>query len=303
MTIDIKHLEYFIAIVENNYNLSKAAETLFVSQPALTKYIKEFENEESTKLFIRYKNRLVDLTPAGRRFLENARIVTNSYQQLMSDLRSKSDRMRGTVKLGIPPVVISVLFRTSIPKFILENPDINLEIIEAGASELERMLLLQEIDIAILLEPISHPNINSKRILSNQVVAIFNTQHPLAKEVGPVAYKELEKEKLVILNDSFMLHHQTIGNFKLANAIPDIFLQSGQWDLLVSICEKLNTVIILPAPILDRYPKSTIMTRPLEPSFGWFVSVSTLNNVYKNELTAYTEDFFVRNMPMNKVKN
>ena len=40
--MDVKHLEYFITIVESRFNISKAAEALYISQPALTKYIKEF---------------------------------------------------------------------------------------------------------------------------------------------------------------------------------------------------------------------------------------------------------------------
>ncbi|MFW7374272.1 LysR family transcriptional regulator [Vagococcus fluvialis] len=53
--MDIKHLEYFTTIVENNFNLSQSAKILLISQPGLTKFIKEFEEKEEVELFVRSK--------------------------------------------------------------------------------------------------------------------------------------------------------------------------------------------------------------------------------------------------------
>ena len=75
--MDIKHLEYFITIVENNFNLSQSAKILLISQPALTKFIKEFEEREDVELFVRSKWRLIDLTPLGKEFYENSCLDQN----------------------------------------------------------------------------------------------------------------------------------------------------------------------------------------------------------------------------------
>ena len=139
--MDVKHLEYFITIVESRFNISKAAEALYISQPALTKYIKEFESAEHVQLFIRYKGRLVDLTPAGHLFYDKAKDVVKQYHKLMDQLHQPQGLIRGTVRLGIPSLVLTSSCLTIIPKFIKENPNINLKITVDGAQKLQELLL------------------------------------------------------------------------------------------------------------------------------------------------------------------
>lgn len=291
--MNLKHLEYFITIVESNYNLSQAAKILHVSQPGLTKFIKEFEEEEGVELFVHSKGRLVDLTAIGKDFYQNALNVTTDYQKLLEDLRIKKSKISGTVKVGIPPVILTVLFRKSIPKFITENPEIKLEIVEAGAYELQKMLLLQEIDIAFLIEPISVPNIQQKVVLEDNVAVVMNKNHPLAHKESLLTYKDLANERLIILNHTFMLHHQILKNFTVNNVTPNIFFQSGAWDLLASMCENLDMVTLLPAPIIDYYSGDELACRYLEPSFPWIIKICRLENTYQNSLVTYVEEFFI----------
>jgi len=291
--MDIKHLEYYITIVENNYNLSKAAEVLHISQPGLTKFIKDFEAREKTELFVRYRGRLVGLTPSGTEFLENAKQVLGDYQHLMGNLRNKSQTVKGTVRVGIPPVILTVLFHDAIPKFISENPDINLQIVEAGAYELQKMLLLQEIDMAFLISPITTPNIVHRPVFKNNVSVIFGDKNSLTKsKKNALKYEDLANHKLVILNDSFMLHHQIMKNFNLAGITPKIVFQSGNWDLLVSMCDSVATLTILPTPIIGYYSHGTLQSKPFEPEFPWTVEVCKLANIYQNNIIEHTENYF-----------
>ncbi|MFC6346640.1 LysR family transcriptional regulator [Vagococcus carniphilus] len=291
--MDIKHLEYFTTIVENNFNLSQSAKILLISQPGLTKFIKEFEDKEDVELFVRSKGRLVDLTPIGKEFYQNALLVLEQYDKLMQDLRINKETIKGTIKVGIPPVILTVLFKKAIPQFILENPNIQLEIVEAGAYELQKMLLLQEIDIAFLIDPITTNNIQSKTVVEDQAVVVFNTQHPFAESKEPLTYNDLANERIILLNSTFMIHHQIKKNFQVASITPHIFFESGAWDLLASMCESLDLVTILPAPIVPHYSENTLLSRPITPHFSWTVKICRLENVYHNHLVEFVEDFFI----------
>lgn len=291
--MDIKHLEYFTTIVENNFNLSQSAKILLISQPGLTKFIKEFEDKEDVELFVRSKGRLVDLTPIGKEFYQNALLVLEQYDKLMQDLRINKETIKGTIKVGIPPVILTVLFKKAIPQFILENPNIQLEIVEAGAYELQKMLLLQEIDIAFLIDPITTNNIQSKTVVEDQAVVVFNTQHPFAESKEPLTYNDLANERIILLNSTFMIHHQIKKNFQVASITPHIFFESGAWDLLASMCESLDLVTILPAPIVPHYSENTLLSRPIIPHFSWTVKICRLENVYHNHLVEFVEDFFI----------
>lgn len=299
--MDIKHLEYFTTIVENNFNLSQSAKILLISQPGLTKFIKEFEDKENVELFIRSKGRLVDLTPIGKEFYENALSVLKQYDILMQDLRINKTTIKGTIRVGIPPVILTVLFKKAIPQFIIDNPNIQLEIIEAGAYELQKMLLLQEIDIAFLIDPITTSNVQSKTVVEDQAVVVFNKQHPFSKNLTPLSYQDLANEKIILLNSTFMIHHQIKKNFQVAGVTPHIFFESGAWDLLASMCESLDIVTILPAPIVPHYSEKTLLSRPLDPYFSWVVKICRLENVFHNHLIEYVEDFFIHFFQDNRI--
>ncbi|MFI3803494.1 LysR family transcriptional regulator [Vagococcus fluvialis] len=298
--MDIKHLEYFTTIVENNFNLSQSAKILLISQPGLTKFIKEFEEKEEVELFVRSKGRLVDLTPAGKEFYDNSLGVLSQYNHLMDVLRINKDEIKGTVRVGIPPVILTVLFKKAIPQFILKNPSIKLEIVEEGAYELQKMLILQEIDIAFLIDPITAQNIISKTVIQDEAVAVFNKKHKFASDKEAVTYKELSKEKLILLNDTFMIHHQIKKNFRISGVTPNILFESGAWDLLASMCESLDIVTILPASIVDHYTQNTLLCRSINPFFKWSVNVCRLDNIYQSQLVDFVEAFFIDSFKLNK---
>ncbi len=291
--MDIKHLEYFIAIAENRFNISKTATLLSISQPALTKYIRDFEIQEKTELFIRYKGRLVDLTPIGKEFFDRAKLVVHDFHSLIEDLHKTTTKLRGTVRIGIPTTVISLLFHEAIPNFLRQNPDIELKVIESGAFELQKMLLAQEVDLALLMEPITLPNISYQRIFSEQMVAVLGIHHPLASATKhAITYKDIANEQLVIFNEKFMLHDQIIKNFHLAGITPQVFFKSGDWELLANLCKSMNVVTFLPLSLLKHYPSKDLTYRTLNPEFPWHISLAKLTNVYHNDVINYTEEYF-----------
>lgn len=87
--MDIKQLKYFVTIVDSDNNLSAAAKKMHLSQPALSKMIKTFEEEENVELFIRKQGKLSALTAVGETFYEQAIEVIASYEEMMKQLEEK----------------------------------------------------------------------------------------------------------------------------------------------------------------------------------------------------------------------
>ena len=108
--MDIKELKYFKAIVDNHHNLSKAAEELFVSQPALSKVIQTIEDEFDIDLFYRAKGRLQHLTHEGQLLYDEATLILDQFDQLIQKLNNRSRSPKGTVRIGIPPVIVATVF-------------------------------------------------------------------------------------------------------------------------------------------------------------------------------------------------
>jgi len=157
--MDINQLKHFIEIVESDFNISETSKKIHISQPGLSKMILNFEREENIKLFERANGRLQNLTPAGENLYYSAVELLKQYDEMMEVLRADSVKMKGKIKIGIPPLVNTMLFTHILPKLIIENPSIQFEIIEVGAFQLQKLLILQEIDMAVLLRPANFKNV------------------------------------------------------------------------------------------------------------------------------------------------
>lgn len=88
--MDIKQIRYFIAIVENHFNLSQAAELLYVSQPTLSMMINDFEKRENVKLFKRKRGRIIGLTYLGDNYYKDAQKVLSLYDDMFLKLHDHS---------------------------------------------------------------------------------------------------------------------------------------------------------------------------------------------------------------------
>lgn len=289
--MDIHQIQYLITIVDNGFNLTRSARILNVSQPALSKFIGELEDTESIQVFIRNKGRITGLTPVGEDLLKHGRIVANEYNNLIISMRDHATVKRGTVRIGIAPVIISTLFNRAIPKFIQDNPDIDLKIVEKGAYELQKMLLLQEIDLAVLVSPATFPSIKEEIIYKDSVVVWFNHSHRFHKMTGPIPLNEIGKEKIVTLDDSFMVTFQTKNRFAQHNIQPNFFLQTTSWDLILNMCQEMNVVGIIAAPIGNNYSGKNIERRDFDPIFPWDISLCSLGDIYHNNLVKYTQQW------------
>ena len=288
--MDIRQLRFFTTIVDQAYNLTRASKHLHISQPALSQLVRDFEESEQVELFERHHGRLTGLTDAGRQFYEDALKVLRQHQVMMEHLHERSNLMRGKVRLGIPPVILPVLFSQLIPKLMAEHPGIELEVIEEGAFELKRRLLLEELDLAILIEPGESYGIERYRLIEDEVVVAVRPSHPLSQQQN-VSYQELAAEPLVILNDSFMLHHQILSQFRNVQVEPHIFFTSGAWDLLIGMVQELDVVSILPEPILRFHHAEDIRILPFDPPMLWDVSLNHLAGVEQRPLVRHVHEY------------
>lgn len=299
--MDIKHLRYFTSIVENDFNLSQSAEILYVSQPALSIMINDFEKEKKVKLFKRDRGRITGLTYSGEKYYYDAKEVLHKYHEMQQNLHSKKDQMEGSITIGIPPLVLSVVFSTIMPKLILENPKIQFNIKEIGAYNLKNELLLENVDIAVLLHPegISKNRIESYEIQRSELAVFLSPNHHLAKN-SLIHWRQLEREKMAIFDETFMIHHLIKGAFERNNIQPNIILTSGSWDFLIN-STKINQELfsILPVPISEHYQFSDISSIPMKDPIPWRVTICRLKKEAYSNLEAYILDSLLQEFENN----
>ncbi|OJF95955.1 LysR family transcriptional regulator [Alkalibacterium sp. 20] len=270
--MDIKQMHYFISIVENDFNISQASKILHISQPALSQTIANLEKNENIILFERAHGRLQTLTPAGDVLYQHAKEIIQKYDDMIKDLQEESTQLKGTIKIGIPPVVISVVFPEILPTLISTNPEIRFEIKEAGAVELKKDLLLQELPIAVLLRPtgLDSSTVEEVVIRNDTLSAFMSSQNPLAQKDN-LQWTDLHNQPMAIFDSSYMIHHQLLNKFSSQNVKPQLYLQSASWDLLLNSTRNSNLFTVLPTPVAQYYSSPDVIRKEFKHPLRWEV--------------------------------
>lgn len=141
-----REMEYVIVIAQER-NLSKAAERLFISQPALSRFLVKLENDLGTPLFER-KNRQYFPTMAGELYLDTAREILRLQQQFNAELKSLIQTSRGVISMGITPGRGHTILPHVLPAFREYFPDYEIQVHEENVDTLEQYLMNGTIAVA-----------------------------------------------------------------------------------------------------------------------------------------------------------
>ena len=176
--MDFKDLSYVLAIAKYQ-NITKAAESLYITQPTLTKFLQGLERDLGQKLFKRLGNRYV-LTYAGERYTAKAGEILNLKKELDLEMGDIIRNNAGSLKIAFPTMRGTYMLPCTLPIFNSLYPNVKLDILEAHSSQLEGMLQNGDADLAFFNLPVKSPNIDYEIISHEEVVLVLSSSHPLA---------------------------------------------------------------------------------------------------------------------------
>jgi len=182
--------------VAENLNFSKAAKELFISQPAVTKHIKELETTLNTPLFTRKGNR-VQLTKAGLLVYSQYKQIKNKYDELSFEIGRLEDKHRGVLKIGASSTIAQYYIPNILALFNLKYPDIKLTLFNGNSFDMEQKLLKNEIDLALVENYSSNKDIKYLSFENDEIVAIVGKNSPLFKRRN-IRFEELTQFPLVL---------------------------------------------------------------------------------------------------------
>ena len=168
--MELRSIKYFIGVAELG-SISRAAEELGVVQPALTRHIKQLEEELGVTLLNRLP-RGVQLTAAGREFLEYCQRITDEVSRAKHEMTTLGSKPKGSLVFGASPTLGQVLMPAIIEQCLLEFPGIFLRVIEARSIRLHELLLTGAIDMAILTNPVGSHRLNLQPLVSEPLCVV-----------------------------------------------------------------------------------------------------------------------------------
>ena len=169
----------FLEVAEN-LSFSKAASELFISQPAVTKHIKELESKHNSALFERKGNK-VYLTKAGKTVYEYLKKIAQQYEELDFELGRMNDAFKGTLRIGASSTIAQYLIPKVIAAFHKRYPKIELFLFNGNSFEMEQKLLGNEIEVALVENDSSQLNIRYTDFLDDEIVAVTGSNSAYSK--------------------------------------------------------------------------------------------------------------------------
>jgi len=148
--LDTKRLEYFCAIAEQG-QISRAAKILNISQPPLSRHLKELEEELGAELIIR-KGHKWQVTEAGKVLYERARQALNQLTEIPSEVRNAAGGVTGRISVGVSMSFMSY-FTEVVPRISSRFPLLQFRVFVADSTTLEEHAESRRLDFAIVLLP------------------------------------------------------------------------------------------------------------------------------------------------------
>jgi len=286
--MEIRQLIYFVEIARLG-SFTRAAEKLFVSQPSLSKAVRRLADEIGAPLFEPKLKKPV-LTQAGQRLFESAQRIIGEYNAILAELQGSANMLRGRVTVGIPPLICTCFFAPIIAGFRELYPGVEVSVVEKGARSIQDAVDRELLDAGIVILPVYDGRFEVTPLVDDEVVLVVSARHPLAERES-VTYPELKNEKMVLLNEEYMLRHQITINCREAGFEPYVWAESGQWDYLTELAAQNVGVTILPRPVFRNSCRDDIRLIKLDhPRAGWdVVAIIKKDGKYREEARRFVQ--------------
>ncbi len=260
--MELRHLRYFVAVAEE-LNFRKASDRLHISRPALSKQVKDLEEEIAVRLLDR-DTVSVSLTQAGEVFLEDARKLLLHAENSVARAKEAQSGHRGKLRIGSVGIIATDFLPRTLKLFHQKFPGVELTFVEMLPAEQLDALKEGRIDIGFAYgkEIESMTCLRSFCVIHSTFGIALSRQHPLADRQF-LTLRELEKETLLCLGgEGRSSHRDAVGTiFHSEGVQPGKVRQVDGFDSLVTLLAADQGVTLLPL-VLD-LGKQDILILPI----------------------------------------
>ncbi len=162
-------------------NFTKAAGVLNVTQPAVTKHIKELEQEYKVTLFDRQPNALA-LTEAGQLLYRHAINIMEQYELLDFDMNAIHNKLAGDLHLGASTTIAQYVLGPVLASFHQRYPDVQVHLANENSNHIIQLLLQKDIDMGLIEGKTNNNSVQYTRYIEDELVLVCNAKNPLYKK-------------------------------------------------------------------------------------------------------------------------
>jgi DNA-binding transcriptional LysR family regulator len=240
--MELRHLRYFVTVADAA-GISRAAQGLRMTQPALSRQIRDFERELGVRLFDRLRRRIV-LTAEGEDLLKRCRDLLGSVESLAARAEALRGGTSGVLRVGGAPQTLEGVFAGFLTRYRRRHPDIEIQLTEDGGPALLDRVERGELHLAVTAPAGS--GLAGSLLFPARIIVVAPTRHRLARR-RTVDLAELAGERLLALKHDFVSRHWFDAACQVAHVRPQIVLESAAPHTLVALAAAGHGIAILPS--------------------------------------------------------
>ena len=267
--MDLRALRIFTEVIRQG-GFSQAGKTVFLTQSAVSKAVRQLEEELGFALIDRSGHKPA-LTDAGRVAFRHAQTMLTQREDLLTELSELKGLKRGALRLGLPPIGSDILFAPIFAEYRNRHPDIEIQLVEHGSRRLEEMVLAGEVDLGASLLPVPDA-LDWQEVTREPLHVLIAEDHPLAKR-PEIALGELKDMPLIFFDSGFALNPIILEGCREAGFEPTVAARSGQINFIIELVGAGLGVGFLPRLIADLRVRPGVAHIPVHsPAMNWHMA-------------------------------
>jgi LysR family cyn operon transcriptional activator len=255
--MELRHLRYFVSVADTA-SVSKAALRIHISQPALSRQIRDLETELGVRLFDRVGRR-IRLTPAGEELLERSRDVLARSDAMSERARSFTTGAAGQLRIGTTPQTMQSVIAAFLARYRRARPGVEVSLVEAGGVRLLDLLANGDVQIAVG-GILAGARYGSRLLFPMHLLAVAAAERRWRKR-STIEVVELAHEPLLLLDRDFGTRQLFDAACRMAQRQPHMVLESTEVHSLVALAEAGQGIAVVPSTV--RFMSRRIRVMPI----------------------------------------
>lgn len=263
MHLNLRQIEAFRAVMETG-SMTEAGKMLAVSQPAISRQIRDLEERFGITLFIRHSGRIEPTKDALILHSEVERCFVGIEQMVkfasdLGDFRRHRLRIVSTVghSYFLLPQVIA--------EFNKKFPDVTISLRSGSSPEVVELIDKGQGDIGFALLSLDAHGVEIEQLPETELVCVLPKAHPLTKK-AKVSVEDLAGESLLLISENSLMRKRLLQTFETAGVAPKVILDSTYTGPICSLVGKGMGISVLDRLTADAYADHDIEIRPFFPS-------------------------------------
>ncbi|MDO4698724.1 MAG: HTH-type transcriptional regulator CysB [Pasteurellaceae bacterium] len=232
----LQQLRYLVEIVDQNLNITEAANSLYTSQPGISKQVRLLESELGVNIFERNGKHIKGLTPTGEKIVSTARELLVKAKSIKAIAEEQTSPNKGVLRIATTNTQARYMLPTVIEKFKAKYPDVSLHLHQGSPNQIYDALLAGEVDFAITTE--------AQYLFENAILlpcyfwnrsVITPPNHPLVAFVQQnqkLTVEELSKYDLITYTFGFTGRSDLDHAFNKVGKLPNIVFTATDADVI-----------------------------------------------------------------------